>query len=133
MDPAAKRQAVPDAILAASWCALAAIADLVAMLFWVVMQSDSVELANRRAARPDWACTARLDRTRNIDMCTQNTPQMGIRVKSAIYHVLLVEEIIVAPPTMQQHMGSAIMLIVLLAAGRDTVFALTEMKVIRVW
>lgn len=45
----------------------------------------------------------------------------------------LVEEIIVAPPTMQQHMGSAIMLIVLLAAVRDTVFALTEMRVIRVW
>ncbi|KAG6359968.1 hypothetical protein INS49_011022 [Diaporthe citri] len=41
-------------------------------------------------------------------------------------------EIIVAPPTMQQHMGSAIMLIVLLAAGRDTVSAQTEMRVIRV-
>lgn len=55
MDPAAKRQAVPDAILAASWCALAAIADLVAVQLLVVVQSDSVELDNRHAAIPDWA------------------------------------------------------------------------------
>lgn len=68
MDPAAKRQAVPNAILAARWCALAAIVGLVTVLFWVVMQSDSVELVNRHAAIPDWACTARLDRIRNIDM-----------------------------------------------------------------
>lgn len=82
MDPAAKRQAVPDAILAASWCALAAIVDLIAVLFWAVVQSDSVELVNRHAAIPDRACTARLDRIRNIDMCTQNTPHMGIESRA---------------------------------------------------
>lgn len=99
MDPAAKCQAIPDAILAASSCALAAaIVDLVAVLTWVVVQTNSDELVDRHGAVPEWACTARLDRTRNIDMCTQNTPQRGIRVKSAIYHCALVEEIIVAPP-----------------------------------
>ena len=34
LGPAAKCQAVPDAILVASWCALAAIVDLVAVLAW---------------------------------------------------------------------------------------------------
>lgn len=53
MDPAAKCQAVPDAILAASCCALAAIVDLVAVLAWVVMQTDSGELVNCHAAVSD--------------------------------------------------------------------------------
>lgn len=53
MDPAAKCQAELEAILAASCCALAAIVDLVAVLAWVVMQTDSGELVNRHAAVPD--------------------------------------------------------------------------------
>lgn len=43
MDPAAKCQAAPDAILAASSCALAAVGDLVAVKACAVMvQTDSV-------------------------------------------------------------------------------------------
>lgn len=53
MDPAAKCQAFPDPILAASCCALAAIVDLVAVLAWVVMQTESGEMVNRYAAVPD--------------------------------------------------------------------------------
>lgn len=99
----------------------------------MVVQINSVELMNRIAAVPDRACTARLDRIRNIDMCTQNTPQMGIRVKSVIYHLYSGGGDHRSTTDSATTHGPAIMLIVLLAASRDTVFAQTEMRVFRVW
>jgi hypothetical protein len=119
LDPAAKCQVAPGAILVASWCALAAVVDLVAARAWAMVQADSVESINRHEVLPDWACTARLDRIRNIDMCTQNNLQIGESSQERNLPCTLVEEIIVAPQPMQ-HMASAIMLIVLLAADRDT-------------
>lgn len=88
LDPAAKCQVAPGAILVASRCALAAVVDLVAAMAWAMVQADSVESINRHEVLPDSACTARLDRIRNIDMCSQNNQHEEIRVKSAIYHVL---------------------------------------------
>lgn len=97
-----------------------------------MVQTDSIELMNCHAGGPNWACTARLDLIRKIIMrrsaprrwTSESRAQFNMRSGGGDHHIALLAV---------QHMGSATMLIVLFAAGRDTVFAFAEMRVVRVW
>lgn len=89
----------------ASWYALAAIVDLVAMLAWVVVQTDSDELVcwPGRSAGMGLHCATRSNpQYRHVH---PEHPAIGNSSQERNLLSTPVEEIIEAPPTMQQQHG----------------------------